>query len=176
MFRRFRRGGSRSALTAPACTRRSRGPGSAPPDPGPQRASNGGNRCLDVSSERHSAALHSSQLEATLLCSCRAPDHVPVTALQRGPTPGFVVLMVPDRDQGQPLEVSGKHLEQDVDHRRVCLVENGMVDVSRFEEELARTVNDGFVWQHIRHIARSHLPYPRTDVVVLANMATGLKC
>jgi len=51
--------------------------------------------------------------------------------------------MVPDRDQGRPLEVSGKHLEQDVDHRRVCLVENGMVDVSRFEEELARTVNDG---------------------------------
>jgi hypothetical protein len=45
------------------------------------------------------------------------------------------LLIMPDRNQRRSLEISRKHLEQDVHHRRVSPVEDRVVDVSRLKED-----------------------------------------
>jgi hypothetical protein len=45
------------------------------------------------------------------------------------------LLMMPDRNQRRSLEISRKHLEQDVHHRRVSPVEDRVVNVSRLKED-----------------------------------------
>ena len=45
------------------------------------------------------------------------------------------LLMMPDRNQRRSLEISRKHLEQDVHHRRVSPVEDRVVNVSKLKED-----------------------------------------
>src|SRR5262245_21766208 len=80
--------------------------------------------------------------------------------------------MVPHRDQRGALEIDGQYLEQHVHHRLVGLVEDRVVDVARFEEEIAGAVNDGLVGQHVGHVARGYLADAGTFVIVLAHMPT----
>src|SRR5262245_37365901 len=92
----------------------------------------------------------------------------------RGPArPRVSPSMVPHRDQRRTLEIDGQYLKQHVRHRLVGLVEDGVVDIARFEEEIARTVNDGLVGQHVGHVARGHLADARAFVIVLAHMPAG---
>src|SRR5262245_52608763 len=68
----------------------------------------------------------------------------------RGPArPRVRPSMMPHRDQRGALEIDGQYLEQHVHHRLVGLVEDGVVDVARFEEEIAGAVDDGLVGQHV---------------------------
>ena len=60
-----------------------------------------------------------------------------------------------------------------MDHRVIGLVENRMIDIARFEKEIARPVDDCFVWQDVSHVARRDLPDSRPDMVVLPNVSAG---
>ena len=81
--------------------------------------------------------------------------------------------MVPHGDQRGALQIDRQYLEQHVHHRLIGLVEDGVVDVARFEEEIAGAVNDGLVGQHVGHVARGHLPDARAFMIVLAHMSAG---
>src|SRR5262245_57229467 len=81
--------------------------------------------------------------------------------------------MVPHRDQRGALQIDGQYLEQHVHHRLVGLVEDGVVDVARFEKEIAGAVDDGLVGQHVGHGARGHLADAGAFVIVLAHMSAG---
>ena len=56
------------------------------------------------------------------------------------------LLIMPDRNQRRSLEISRKHLEQDVHHRRVSPVEDRVVDVSRLKEDRRRRSADAY-WE-----------------------------
>src|SRR5947209_1747424 len=81
-----------------------------------------------------------------------------------------------DRDQRRSTEVRGQYFEQYVHHWGVGLVVDGVIDVARFEEEVAWSVDDYLFRQDIRHIAGRHLPDAGTDMIVLADMTAGSKC
>src|SRR5262245_50012724 len=61
------------------------------------------------------------------------------------------ILMMPYWDQRGTVEVHGKYFKKDVYHGLRGLVKDGMIDVTRLEKELTRSIDNGFVGQHIRH-------------------------
>jgi hypothetical protein len=79
---------------------------------------------------------------------------------------------MPYRDQRGAIEVHGKYFKKDMYHGLRRLVKDRMINVTRLEKELTRSINNGFIRQHIRHVAGGHLSDPRTHVIVFANMST----
>src|SRR5436853_2992076 len=84
-------------------------------------------------------------------------------------------LVLLDRDQRRPFVIGGQDFEQHVNHGAVRLVEDGVIDVDRLKKELPRAIHDGLVRQHISHVAGCNLTNPRADMVVLADITTGLQ-
>jgi hypothetical protein len=80
-------------------------------------------------------------------------------------------LVVLDGKQRRSIEIRGQYFKQNVHHRRLGLIINGVINVAGFKKEIARTINDRLFWQHVRHIPRRHLPDAGTDMIVLTNMA-----
>ena len=66
--------------------------------------------------------------------------------------------------------IGRQDLKQHMNHGSVSLVEDSVIDITRFEKEVAWSVNDRLVRQDIGHVARRNLTYPWADVVVLANV------
>ena len=58
-------------------------------------------------------------------------------------------------------------------HWSIGLIEDSMIDVSGFEEEVAGPIDNRLVWQNIGHIPRCDLSDARPDMIVLAYIATG---
>src|SRR5262245_7164099 len=79
------------------------------------------------------------------------------------------------RHDGRALELGWEDLEQHVHHGCVGLVLRRVGHVSGLEEEVARPVDDGLVRQHVRHVARGHLPNAGARVVMLANVPARLE-
>ena len=79
--------------------------------------------------------------------------------------------MMPDGDEGWPAEIGGQYLEEDMHHRRISFVVDGMIDIAGFEKEIARAVDDRLVRQDVCHVSGGNLPNPRTLMVVLAHMS-----
>src|SRR5215475_7524933 len=77
------------------------------------------------------------------------------------------------RNERWSVEVHGQDFEQHVDHRVIGLVENCVIDIARFEKEIAWPVDDCFVRQDVSHVARRDLPDSRSDMVVLPNVSAG---
>jgi len=72
-------------------------------------------------------------------------------------------LVVPDGNQRRSIEIRGQYFKQNVHHRRVGLIINGVINVAGFKKEIARTINDRLFRQHVRHIPRRQLPDAGTN-------------
>src|SRR5258708_5228005 len=83
---------------------------------------------------------------------------------------------MPDRDQRWPVQVDREYFEEHLHHRCVGLVEDGVVYVARFEEEIAWAVNHGLIRQDISHVTRGHLTNAGALVIVLAYVSARGKC
>jgi hypothetical protein len=82
-------------------------------------------------------------------------------------------LVMPDRDQRWAVEVDWEYFEEHVHVWCVGLVEDSVVYITRFKEEIARTVNHGLVRQNVSHVAGGDLAYAGTLVIVLAHISAG---
>jgi hypothetical protein len=60
-------------------------------------------------------------------------------------------------------------------HRHVSFVENGVVDVTALEKEVACLVDDRSIWKDIGHIACGDLANSGTNVVVLPDVPRRLE-
>src|SRR5262245_7356053 len=80
-----------------------------------------------------------------------------------------------DRHERWSLEIRGQDLEQQVLVGLVGLVVDGVIDVTRLEEDVAWRVDDGLVGQHVRHLPQRHQPDAGAHVVVLADVAARLE-
>ena len=78
--------------------------------------------------------------------------------------------MMLDRDQRRSIQVPRQYLEQHVHHGFVRLVEDRVVDVTRFEEKFPGAIHDSLVRQHVGHVAGRYLANSGADVVVFAHV------
>jgi hypothetical protein len=85
-------------------------------------------------------------------------------------------LMMPDRDQRWSVQVDREYFEQHVHHWCVGLVEDSVVYVTGFEEEIARAVNHGLIRQDVSHVAGGDLANAGALMIVLADISTGGQC
>ena len=85
------------------------------------------------------------------------------------------LLVMPDRNQRRAVQANRQYLEEHVHHGCVRLVEDGVVYVARFKEEIARAVDHGLVRQDVSHVAGGDLTDAGALVIVLAHMSAGGK-